>query len=397
MNAFACFARRRLPGLSGALLMATLATQALAANSPGVSAAEIVIGGVMPLSGPVRLVSEPYEQGIRAHFNEVNQSGGVNGRKINYVVEDDAYQPSKALAAAKKLIERDNVFMLFGQFGVPQANAMIPYVEQARVPLMIVTSVPPPNKKYAFGFLANYSDVTYFLTKYYVQQLKAKRVGYFYQNDDLGEVGRVGVNRALKELGIELAADVGFERGTSDFSTHALKLRDANVEAVVTMTTAPALASVIKASLALPFKPVWGTYSIGSSNALINVLGADIAGLVYASELESQFAEAPGVQAHIKALKASYPNATAEWGTLLGYAHARFAVAALKAAGKDPTRESLAEALRQARNVEVSTMANTGYLPDDTMSAVRALRIFRWENGKPQPQTDWLPVTPPAK
>lgn len=374
-----------------------LGWNAAAAEAQGVTDTEILLGGVMPLSGPVRLVSEPYEQGIRSYFDAVNKSGGINGRQISYVIEDDSYQPSRALAAAKKLIERDGVFMLFGQFGVPAANAMIPYIEQTKAPLMIVTSVPAPNKEYIFGFLANYAEVTYILTKFYAQQAGAKRIGYFYQNDDLGEVGRRGVDRAIKELGIELAAEVGFERGTADFSSQALKLRDANVDAVVTMSTAPTLAAIIRAGKAIGYNPIWGTYSIGSSNALINILKEDIEGLTYASEIASQFSQDPGVLEHIEVLKAAYPEAKAEWGTLLGYAHARLAVAALKAAGKDLTRETITEALKQARDVEVGTMAPVGYLPDDNMSAVRALRVFRWENGKPEPKTDWLPVSPAAK
>src|SRR5262245_30709391 len=98
-------------------LLGALATPVWAQVVPGVSDKEITLGGVFALSGPVRLVTEPYQQAIRAYFNRVNAQGGVNGRQIKWLVEDDAYQPARTLAGAKKLIERDGAFLLFGFMG----------------------------------------------------------------------------------------------------------------------------------------------------------------------------------------------------------------------------------------------------------------------------------------
>jgi len=115
---------RRCAMLAAAGLMAALAVPAFAEDVPGVTDSEITLGGVFAVSGPVRLVTEPYEQAIRAYFNRVNKDGGIHGRQINWLVEDDAYQPARTLAGAKKLVERDGVFFLFGAMGTPTTLAV---------------------------------------------------------------------------------------------------------------------------------------------------------------------------------------------------------------------------------------------------------------------------------
>lgn len=374
-----------------------LGSQALPTNAqaaPGITDKEIKLGGVFAVSGPVRLVTEPYEQAIRAYFNRVNEQGGIHGRKINWLVEDDAYQPARTLAGAKKLIERDGVFLLFGAMGTPTTLAVAPYADQAKVPLFTVNASPEPPRKYTFGLMANYSDVMYYVARQLSKEMGFKKIGYLYQNDDLGEVGRVGIERSFKELGVSFAADIGYERGTTDFSTHVLKLRDAGVDAVISMGVAPATATAVKQAAGANYKPTWATFSVGSSAPMVKLLGPAIDGMIFGSEIETQYSDSASAKDLTALMKQYYPQTALDWGAMVGYVHAKVIVALLDAAGASPTRENVVAALEDSRNIEAGLMAPVSYGPSKRTGA-NGIRVYQWKADKPVALTEWLPIRAP--
>lgn len=382
--------RRELFSLVAASVLAGVladAGQASAQDTPGVTSDTITLGGVLPLSGPVRLVGEPYQRGLQICFDAVTASGGVHGRAIKWLVEDDAYQPARSLAGAKRLVERDNVFMLVGQIGTPTTNAIVPYVEQAKVPFLSVVATKDKNR-YTYGFMADYGSQIYEVVRYLAAEKGAKRFGFFYQNDDLGAAGRVGLERALEELGLPLAADVGYERGTTDFSTHILSLRDADVDAVISMSIAPSTATAIKQASAVNYTALWGTFSIAGGAAMQEMLGSSIDGIVFASEVMSQSSEEPVVQEVRALLQKSYPDAVLEWGVMIGCAQARLVARALEKAGPDITRESVVAALESPEGFDLEIMAPVSYGPEKR-NAANAVAVFEWRDGKNVQVTDW--------
>lgn len=378
---------------AAAMSLLPLVAQAQA-QAPGVSKSEIKLGGVFALSGPARLIMEPYEQGIRIVFNKVNADGGIHGRKINWILDDDGYQPARTLAGVKKLVERDNVFLLFGNLGTPTTKAAMPYVDQAKVPYFVAVASPEPISRYTFGLMANYDQVMYQVAKYMIQKGGVKKLGYLYQNDDLGTVGRIGVERALKELNMPLAADVGYERGTNDYSTQVLKLRDAGVDGVVSMGIGPATANGVKQALGIGYKPLWGTFSVGGAAVMQQLLGPQVEGMVFGSEIDTQFADSASAR-EVKALLAKdYPNVPVDWGTMIGYAHGKLIVEALKAAGPNPTREGVIAAV-EGKTIDLGVMAPVSYAPNKR-TAANAIAVFQWKGGKAQRMTDWVPNTASA-
>lgn len=383
-------ALRRRHGLAiaaGAALFAPSLVHVARAAQMG----DIVLGGVFALTGPVRLITEPYEQGARSYFNKVNKDGGIGGRQIKWLVEDDAYQPAKSLAGAKKLVERDEVAFLFGQMGTPTTAAIATYAEQARVPFFSASPVTKPPRTFTFGFMASYPDEMHELVTYLIQKRGLKRIAYLYQNDDLGEVARTGVASALQENGVDLIGEVGYERGTSDFATQVLKLRDSKPEAVISIGTAPTIASGIKQSHAMGFTPIWGTYGVGCSNIMQSLLGADINGLLFATEVLDQFSDTPDAQQVKAELKISFPNAKADYATMLGYGHARMIVDVLKTVGTDVTRERVMDVVESDKSFPVGIMQPIRY-GKTSRSGASAIRIFEWRGGVPQPQTDWVQI-----
>jgi branched-chain amino acid transport system substrate-binding protein len=373
-----------------AIGLAFFASQALAQATPGVSDSEIVIGVPIALTGPVRFVTEPYEQGVRTVFEAVNEKGGIHGRKIRWQVEDDAYQPSKSLAIAKKLIEQDKVFGIFGCFGTPTCGAVMPYAEQQKIPFFLYTAAPNPTPKHTFGLQSEYVDFSYHVARHLIRDEHKTKIAYFYQNDDLGEAGRIGLDRALKEVGLSLLGDVGYERGTTDFTTHVLKLRDSHAEAIVAMGTAPAIATAIKQSAETGFKSIWATYTIGESAIMQKLLGDKIDGLVYASDTESVFSDSPGVRAAVDAVKKRYPNSNVETLTLQGYAHAQLLVNALEKAGKDLTRDRLIATVEGTKAFDSGPMQMSFSAKKHT--AASAMRVYQWQGGHPVAVGPWEPL-----
>ncbi len=376
--------------LACALALGLQATALRAQTTPGVTDTEILIGGVFALSGQFRLVTEPYERGMRAVFNATNDAGGIHGRKIRWIVEDDSYQPARALAGARKLVERDGVFAIIGQVGTPNIAVILPYTEPAQIPVVTINPLPPPLKKYAFNIMASFSDLSYHLTKYLLTKGGVKKLGYLYQNDAVGEVGRIGVNKALAELKATLTADVGYERGASDLTAQVLKLRDSGVEAVVAIATAPAVATAIKQANTFDFRPTWATLGVVGTDIVYKMLGDQTEGLMFASEVESQFAEGPGIKAALAIVRKYYPDAIVDYNMLTGYANAAVAMKALEIAGRDVTREKFVRAIESLGSFD------SGVVPlsfsATKHSGADAAKIFQWKGGKPVALTDWLPL-----
>lgn len=377
--------------LAAALIAAVGIGHGRAQSVPGISDKEIVLGGVFALSGQFRLVTEPYERGLRSVFNATNDAGGIHGRKIRWIIEDDGYQPARALAGAKKLVERDNVFAIVGQVGTPNIAAILPYTEPAKIPVLTINPLPPGAHKHAFNIMASFSDLSYHLTKYLLTAGKVTKLGYLYQNDALGEIGRVGVNKALAELNAKLTADVGYERGATDLNAQVLKLRDAGVQAVVVIATAPAVATAVKQSNTVDFKPTWATLGVVGTDIVYKLLGDQTEGLMFASEVESQFADAPGIKEALATVRKYFPDSIVDYNMLIGYANGVLAVKALETAGRDVTREKLVQV------IEAMSSLDTGVVKL-SFSATKhggadAAKIFQWKGGKPVALTEWLPIS----
>lgn len=387
------------PSLNGRItrrsaVAAVLAAAALVGVSParaenGVTDNEILLGGVYALTGPVRFITTSYEQGVQAVLNDVNAKG-IHGRKIRWLIEDDAYQPARTLAGAKKLVERDKVLALFGQIGLPTTLAVVPYTEQVKVPFLSLSATSSPPPAYTFGMQASYSDLMYVLTQHVVKTLGMRKIGYLFQNDDLGEAGRVGMLRALKELNVPLTADVGYERGTTDFGTQVLKLRDAGAEIVISMGTAPSTATAIKQAAAYGYKPTWGTYGVGSSGTLPNLLGDLVNNLVFATEVDTQNSDAPGVAEARRLIAKSFPNAQPDFTTFMGYAHAKVLVKALENAGRDLTRDKLMAAVIGLGKFDTGVMPVS--FSKDKHTGADGVKIFQWRGGQPTPISAWTSI-----
>ncbi len=373
--------RRTVPALAFAAAMLAGAGAAGAQTAPGITAKEVHLGGVMALSGPVRFVSEPMEKAMRAVFNDVNARGGIHGRQIKWSVEDDAYQPARTITGVKKFIERDGAFAVVGLLGAPTTSAALPYSTQAKVPVVSINGMPSPPPPYGFGIQASYADLMYQLTKHLVTAGGVKKLGFFFQNDDLGEFGRVGMARALKELGAEklLIADVGFERGAVEYTTQVLRLRDSGAEAVIAMGSVPTVAAAIKQAAAVSYRPMWATYAIGGSAAMHQLVGDLVDGITFAMETDIETSTAPGIVKAKAIVEKSYPGLRLDYNAMLAYSAAEFVVKVIEAAGPDLTREKFVRAAEALGAYQGDVMA-LSFSPAKHTGAA-SIGIYRWKGG----------------
>jgi ABC-type branched-subunit amino acid transport system substrate-binding protein len=205
------------------------------AQDTGVTDSEVRIGDVTILSGPGAFIGQATAYGLKIAAAEANERGGINGRKVTVALEDDGYVPSRSFQAAKKLIEVDKVFALVGLSGSANALAMLPLIEENRIPAIASTA---PNKQIfnpvrptVFTLGADYSDAFYAQLKYIHDRLAPKGAvyGVIRQDDDFGQSIEDGYARALKEFGLKDGLRLRFKRGQRDFAAEALRFKSANV------------------------------------------------------------------------------------------------------------------------------------------------------------------------
>ena len=224
---------RFIAGLFAATFVANLAL----AQSQGISKTEIVIGTIQDLSGPIAAFGKQARNGIQMRVDELNEKGGINGRKFKLVVEDNGYDPKKALLAAQKLVANDEVFAILGHIGTAPNMAAMPIQFEKNVinffPLTGSREMFEPPEKLKMAFTPPYFDQMRIVVPQLVKQKSAKKVGIIYQDDEYGLEVLRGTEAGLKKMGMVLAEKTSFKRGATDFSSQVAKLKAAACDLVV--------------------------------------------------------------------------------------------------------------------------------------------------------------------
>lgn len=220
-----------------AVLAATWLVAGQALATQGVTKNEIVLGSIQDMSGPLASYSKPLVNGLRMHIDEINEAGGINGRKLKLIVEDSGYDPKKGLLAAQKLVQSDQVFAVVGTIGTAVNIAAMTVQFEKNVfnflPLTAARQMYEPLSPLKWSFAATYYDQVRSGTKYMVKTKGYKNVCVLYQDDDFGQEIAQGVEAGLKESGKTLAEKTTFKRGATDFSSQIQRLRNANCDFVV--------------------------------------------------------------------------------------------------------------------------------------------------------------------
>lgn len=259
---------------------------AQAQTSQGVSKTEIVLGSIQDLSGPLAGFGKQIRLGMMLRVDELNEQGGVGGRKLKLIFEDSGYDPRKAVLAAQKLVNQDKIFMMMGHLGTAQNMAAMPVQFEKNVinflPVTAAREMYEPFHKLKYSFAAPYFDQMRTTLPKLVKDKAAKKVCTIYQDDDFGLEVMRGGEAGLKTIGMDFAEKTTFKRGATDFSSQVAKMKAAECDFVVLGTIIRETIGTIGEARKTGFNPTF----MGSSAAytdLIHKLGGKAMDGLYAT------------------------------------------------------------------------------------------------------------------
>jgi branched-chain amino acid transport system substrate-binding protein len=256
------------------------------AQTQGVSKGELLIGSIQDLSGPIAGFGKQVRMGMLLRIDEINEQGGINGRKIKLLVEDSAYDPKKAVLAAQKLVNQDKIFAMVGHIGTAQNLAAMPVQFEKNVlnffPVTAAREMYEPFHKLKYSYAATYFDQMRTALPKMIKEKNAKKICAIYQDDDFGlEVVR-GAEEGLKGLGMTMTEKTSYKRGATDFSSQVAKLKSSGCDLVVMGTIIRETIGTIAESRKTGFTPTF----FGSSACytdLIHKLGGKAMDGLYAT------------------------------------------------------------------------------------------------------------------
>ena len=273
------------------LIAASLAAGSALAQTQGVTKNEIVIGSGQDLSGPLAAFSKQLRNGMQMRTEELNEQGGINGRKIRLIIEDHGYDPKKAVLATQKMVQRDKVFVMVGTIGTAINLASMPIQFEKNVPnlfpLTAAREMYEPLHKLKFSFDATYYDQMRAGVKQMAKARGYKKICTMYQDDDFGLEVMRGGEAGLKEIGMSYLERTTYKRGATDFSSQIQRLQGAGCDFVV-------LGTVIRetiGAIGTARKLGWNVEFMGSSAAyteLIHKLGGPAINGFYATNTINQ-------------------------------------------------------------------------------------------------------------
>jgi branched-chain amino acid transport system substrate-binding protein len=335
----------------------------------GVTDTEILLGTHLPLSGSPVAVFSPIADGMRAYFDYINDvEGGVHGRKIELLVEDDHYNPADAAEVVRKLVEQDKVFAIISGLGEEPHGAVWKYLEEEGIPDMFIASGAhkwtDPVARTRFGGIPDYLIEGRMLGKYIVDNYDGKKLGVLMENNELGEDSLAGVNMSLEGSEVEIIATERCEAVEADMTAHTQRLRNAGVD-VVLILAGPLQASSVARTAREVLNwdvPILVT-GIDCGDIFIELAGENAEGVVSVVFGHQVYeTEIPGVQKHHEIMEEYGHGVPPSNFTLYGTAIAELMVESLKNAGPDLTYDSLIEGAESIRNFQCSTCMTPVYM-----------------------------------
>ena len=358
-------ARRKLliaAATAGAIALASTGS-ALAQKKydSGASDTEIKIGNIMPYSGPASAYGV-IGKTEAAYFNKINAEGGINGRKINFISYDDGYSPPKAVEQARKLVESDEVLVIFNPLGTPSNSAIEKYMNAKKVPQLFVATGAtkwdePKQFPWTMGWQPSYQSEARIYAKYLLKEKPNAKIGVLYQNDDFGKDYLKGLKDGLGAKSSMITAEESYETSEPSIDNHIVKLKAAGADVFISITTPKFAAQAIKKLAEMNWTPLHIVSNVSSSvGGVIKPAGFENAqGILsanYAKDAsDPQWNNDPGMKKFLEFLAKYAPDANKLDGSVVyGYGAAQTMVQVLKQCGDDLTRENVMKQAASLKN-----------------------------------------------
>ena len=357
------------------LRIAALATAVIALTSggalaqkkydTGASDTEIKIGNIMPYSGPASaygVIGKTED----AYFRKINAEGGINGRKITFISYDDAYTPPKTVEQARKLVESDEVLMIFNSLGTPPNSAIQKYMNQKKVPQLFVATGAtkwndPKEYPWTMGWQPNYQSESIIYAKYILKNKPDARIAVLYQNDDYGKDYLKGFKDGLgAKAASMIVAEDSYEVTEPTIDSHIVRLKASGADVFFNITTPKFAAQAIKKNAELDWHPLHFLNNVSSSiGSVIKPAGFEAAqGIVSSQYLKDptdpQWKTDKGMIAWNQFLDKYYPEANrADASVMYAYTVAQGLEHVLRACGDNLTRQNIMKQAANLRDLEL--------------------------------------------
>ena len=378
--------------LISAALLAPMAAPAQQGTAPD---AEIRIGNLMPYTGELAAFAT-IGRAEAAYFDMINERGGINGRKIKFISYDDAYSPPKAVEQTRKLVESDEVLLMFNPLGTPSNSAIQKYLNSKKIPQLFVATGAskwndPKDFPWTMGWQPSYQSEAHIYAKYLLKEKPDTKIGVLYQNDDFGKDYLKGLKDGLGAKASLIAAEESYETSEPSIDGHIVKLKAAGVDVFISITTPKFAAQAIKKLAEMDWHPLHIVSNVSASvGGVIKPAGFEnsqgILSATYAKDgSDPQWDNDPGMQKFYAFLKEYYPDGDRLNGSVVyGYGAAQTMIQVLKQCGDDLTR---ANVMKQAANLK--NFAPDTLLPGITINTsptdyapIKQLQMMRFKGEK---------------
>jgi branched-chain amino acid transport system substrate-binding protein len=377
----------------GIAAVATSPASAQKKYDPGASDSEIKIGNIMPYSGPASAYAED-GKAEAAYFRKVNAEGGVNGRKINFISYDDGYSPPKTVEQARKLVESDEVLLIFQSLGTPQNTAIQRYMNAKKVPQLFVASGAtkwndPEHFPWTMGWQPSYQAESHIFAAYLLKNHPQGKIGVLYQNDDYGKDYLKGLKDGLNGK-MQIVAEVPYETAEPTVDSQVINIKASGADVFFNVATPKFAAQAIKKVAELGWKPVHLLNNVSAGVSFV----LKPAGLDNSKDiLSTQYLKDPNdpmwkddaaVKEWLAFMDRYYPDGDkTSTNNVYGYLTAQTLVQVLKQCGDNLTRENVMKQAASLENLELGMLLpgmkiNTG--PND-FAPIKQMQMIRF-NGE---------------
>ena len=389
------FVKNLLACASAALALALAAAPAAAQKKydPGASDTEIRIGQTMPYSGPASAYGT-IGKAEAAYFKMINEQGGINGRKINFISLDDAYSPPKTVEMVRRLVEQDEVLLVFQTLGTPSNTAIQKYMQAKKVPqLFVATGATKWNdaagNPWTMGWQPNYQTETTIYAKHILKEKPNAKIGVLYQNDDYGKDYLKGLKDGLGDKAkTMIVAEVSYEVSDPTVDSQIVQLQGSGADVFVNITTPKFAAQAIRKAFDIGWKPVHYLNNVSTQiGSVLTPAGLDKSvGLISTAyikdPLDTQWANDPAILEWTAFMKKHYPDGSLiDNSNVYGYTVAQTLVQVLKQCGDNLTRENVMKQAASLKDFAPNTLLpgikiNTG--PKD-FAPIESVQLMRFD------------------
>ena len=329
--------------------------QAITENNSG----SLLLGQSCALSGPSKNLGLKMRAGLQAAIAEINDAGGVKGQMIRLRSKDDGYEPDRAIKNTLELIQDDQVFLLIGEVGTPTSKAVIPIIEQYKIPFFAPLTgaefLRTPHNPYVVNIRASYYQEMEALTSYLTDSLQLRRISCFYQNDSYGFAGLEGIKRALQKRKLQLVSIGSYERNTVAVMGGLQEIYKETPEAVILVGTYAACAEFIKLSKAKqPGERIYGNISIVGTESLKDALGQYGEDVIVSQVVPFPWNDQiPLVREYQQAMHKYQHNHLLGFISLEGYIAGKLFAAIANAVPGELTREKFIQTMQQTSSFDL--------------------------------------------